>query len=208
MDSLPEHQLPADAYHTLAYPSEGIFKDRGSKFLYFAFPVTSEEDIKGKLADIRKTYFDASHQSYAWALGREATAFRANDDGEPNHSAGDPILGQIKSHHLTNVLIVVVRYFSGTKLGVSGLIQAYRSAAALAIVENEIIIEWTKIKIEIAFPYQVMNEVMKVVKAHQLEILSQEMMLDCKMTLSLREGLKETVVAKLEEIENLSITIS
>lgn len=205
MDNSSENQSISDSYLTLAKNSEGQFKDRGSKFLYFGFRVTSEEEIKVQLATLRKTYFDASHHCYAWVLGRDGLHFRANDDGEPNHSAGDPILGQIRSNQLTDILIVVVRYFGGTKLGVSGLIQAYKMAAALAIEENEIIQEWVKLKLELTFPYPAMNEVMKVVKAHNLEILAQEMSLDCKMTLSMREGLGEQVLSKLEEIENLVI---
>jgi putative IMPACT (imprinted ancient) family translation regulator len=139
-------------------------------------------------------------------LGKESTHFRANDDGEPNHSAGDPILGQIRSRQLTNVLIVVVRYFGGTKLGVSGLIKAYKKAAALALDENEIIREWVSVSLDFRFPYPVMNEVMKVVKAYDLEIVSQEMSLDCHFVLSFREGLETQVRAKLEEIEGLEIS--
>ncbi len=199
----PEH---VDSYLTLAGKTEGNFKEQGSKFLYFAFPVDSEEDIKMELAALRKIYYDATHHCYAWAMGKEAMHFRANDDGEPNHSAGDPILGQIRSHQLTNVLIVVVRYFGGTKLGVSGLIKAYKKAAALAIDENEIIREWVKISLDLRFAYPVTNDVMKVVKTHDLEIVSQEMSLDCRLILSLREGLENQVRARLEEIEGLKIT--
>ena len=199
----PEH---IDSYLTLAGKSEGNFKEQGSKFLYFAFPVDSEEDIKRELSTLRKLYYDATHHCYAWAMGKEAMHFRANDDGEPNHSAGDPILGQIRSHQLTNVLIVVVRYFGGTKLGVSGLIKAYKKAAALAIDENEIIREWVKISLDLRFAYPVTNDVMKVVKTHDLEIVSQEMSLDCRLILSLREGLENQVRARLEEIEGLKIT--
>lgn len=205
MDNSSENQSTSDSYLTLVTNSEGLFKDRGSKFLYFGFRVSSEEGIKANLTQLRKTYFDASHHCYAWAMGRDGSVFRANDDGEPNHSAGDPILGQIRSNHLTNILIVVVRYFGGTKLGVSGLIQAYKNAAALAIDENEIIREWVKVELELTFPYPAMNEVMKVVKAQNLEIKAQEMSLNCKMTLSMREGLREQVLSKLEEIENISV---
>lgn len=194
-----------DSYLTLAGKTEGIYKELGSKFLYFSFPVNSEDAIKAELSTLRKTYFDATHHCFAWVLGQDGTQFRANDDGEPNHSAGDPILGQIRSNQLTNVLIVVVRYFGGTKLGVSGLIKAYKTAAALAIEENQIIREWVKISLNLRFPYPSMNEVMKVVKAHELEIFSQEMELDCKMTLIFREGLKDQVYTKLEGIEGLKI---
>lgn len=205
MSNFSESTEQNDSYLTLAGKSEGIYKELGSKFLYFGFPVKSEENIKSELAALRKTYFDASHHCYAWVLGKESLQFRANDDGEPNHSAGDPILGQIRSHQLSNTLIVVVRYFGGTKLGVSGLIKAYKSAAALAIEENQIIREWVKTTLELRFPYPAMNEVMKVVKSHELEIGSQEMQLDCKMTLTFREGLKAQVLEKLEEIEGLVI---
>jgi uncharacterized YigZ family protein len=205
MDNPSENQFQSDSFLTLAWKSEGMLKERGSKFLYFGFRVSSEEEIRSQLAALRKTYFDASHHCYAWVIGRDGATFRANDDGEPNHSAGDPILGQIRSNQLTNVLIVVVRYFGGTKLGVSGLIQAYKTSAALAIEENQIVEEWLKVKIELRFSYPVMNEVMKVIKAHNLEIISQIMELDCKIILSFREGLVNQVLEKLGEIENLTI---
>lgn len=205
MENLSGIQPTSDSYLTFAMNSEGLFKDRGSKFFYFGFRVTSEDEIKTTLAALRKIYFDASHHCYAWVIGRDGSVFRTNDDGEPSHTAGDPILGQIRSNQLTNILIVVVRYFGGTKLGVSGLIHAYKNSAALAIAENEIIREWVKFELELSFSYPAMNEVMKVVKAQSLEIKSQEMSLDCKMILSMREGLREQVISKLEEIETLVI---
>lgn len=199
----PDH---SDSYLTLARKSEGTYKEQGSKFLYFAFPVDSEETVKKELAALRKTFFDATHHCYAWVLGKDSSLFRANDDGEPNHSAGDPILGQIRSRQLTHVLIVVVRYFGGTKLGVGGLVKAYKMAASLAIDENEITREWVKVSLNLEFPYPAMNEVMKVVKTHDLEITSQEMGLECKMVLSLREGLATRVRTKLEEVEGVEIS--
>ncbi|SIN66663.1 IMPACT family protein [Algoriphagus halophilus] len=194
-----------DTYLTIKRPSEGLYKDRSSKFFYFAFPVRSEEEIKDHLAELRKTYYDARHHCYAYVLGKEATTFRAVDDGEPNHSAGDPILGQIRSNNLTNILIVVVRYFGGTKLGMSGLIQAYKTSAALAIEENEIIEEQVLSSVKIKFSYPAMNEVMKLVKTHELEIIHQELMLDCKMSLEYRKGIEEQLLESLEEIESLEI---
>lgn len=194
-----------DSYLTLARQSEAIFKDRGSKFLGYAFPVKSEEDIKDLLQDLKKKYYDATHHCYAWILGRSGEQYRANDDGEPNHSAGDPILGQIKSLNLTNTLVVVVRYYGGSKLGVSGLIQAYRTAAALALEENEIIREFVQAEVRIEFPYESMNEVMKMVKRLDLEITSQSMELNCKFSLRFRESLLEEVLDTLNEIENLVI---
>lgn len=207
IDQSSENFNNHDTFLTLTGESEGLYKDRGSKFLYFSYPVKSEEEVKAILAALRKTYFDASHHCYAWVLGRDGASFRANDDGEPNHSAGDPILGQIRSHQLTNVLIVVVRYFGGTKLGVSGLIQAYKTSAALAIEENEIVEERVMVNLSLQFPYPAMNAVMKVVKAQNLEIVSQELSLDCKMTLSIREGIVDQTNEKLEEIEGIAIKI-
>lgn len=194
-----------DTYLTIKRTSEGLYKDRSSKFFYFSFPVRNEEEIKDHLADLRKTYYDARHHCYAYVLGKEATIFRAVDDGEPNHSAGDPILGQIRSNNLTNILIVVVRYFGGTKLGMSGLIQAYKTSAALAIEENEIIEEQVLSSVTIKFAYPAMNEVMKLVKTHELDILSQELMLDCSMTLEYRKGIEVQLIESLEEIESLQI---
>ena len=121
--------MPAFSYHTIASGAEGSYKEKGSKFLAFAYPVASEAEVKEKIEALKAKYFDARHHCYAWILGAEKKLYRANDDGEPNHSAGDPILGQLRAMNLTNVLIVVVRYFGGVKLGVGGLVTAYRSAA-------------------------------------------------------------------------------
>lgn len=200
-----EDQLASDTFLTLAGESNGLFKDRNSKFLYHAFPVRSEEEVKERQAELKKKYYDARHHCYAFVIGRDGAFFRASDDGEPNHSAGDPILGQIRSHNLTNTLIIVVRYFGGTKLGVSGLINAYKTSATMAIEENEIIEEQVKERVSIHFPYPVMNDVMKLVKQHELEIIDQEMTLDCKMTLEFREKLKGTVLETLEDIQDLKI---
>ncbi|MBB6324852.1 putative YigZ family protein [Algoriphagus iocasae] len=194
-----------DTYLTIQNVSEGLFKDRSSKFFYFAFPVRTEDQIKEKLAELRKTYYDARHHCYAYALGKDADIFRAVDDGEPNHSAGDPILGQIRSNNLTNILIVVVRYFGGTKLGMSGLIQAYKTSAAMAIEENVIVEEKVLETVKIRFQYPSMNEVMKLVKTHELEITDQEMGLDCQMTIEFRKGIETILLDSLEEIEELEI---
>lgn len=200
-----EHPNVEDTYKTLSKVSSGLIKDRSSKFHYFAFPVKTEEEIKNHLADLRKTYYDARHHCFAWILGINGDSYRANDDGEPNHSAGDPILGQIRSNQLTNILIVVVRYFGGTKLGMSGLINAYKTAAAMAIEENEIIEEQVKSQLKISFSYPAMNEVMKLVKNQELNIIDQQMSLDCQMSLEMRQGLFEFVLNALQEIESLQI---
>lgn len=193
-------------YKTIGTLSEGNYKEKGSRFLSYAFPVKSEEEIQQQLTVLRKKYHDARHHCYAYVLGKEGNIHRANDDGEPNHSAGDPILGQIKSHGLTNVLIVVVRYFGGIKLGVGGLIQAYREAAAEALANNEILetedFQFMKIK----FGYLSMNEVMKIVKDYQLGILEQHFDNSCEMELNVADSVMEQVRNKLSEIEGLRIT--
>lgn len=207
MSDLGDESTFEDTFFTVSRTSEGLYKDRSSKFFYFAFPVKNEEEIKTHLADLRKKHYDARHHCFAWMLGKDSDQFRANDDGEPNHSAGDPILGQIRSNNLTNILIVVVRYFGGTKLGMSGLIQAYKTSAALAIEENEIVEKQVKTTVTIHFPYPVMNDVMKLIKTHDLQIISQEMTLDCRLKLEFRKGLEELIVSSLEEIEELELII-
>jgi uncharacterized YigZ family protein len=194
-----------DTYLTLKAPAEGFFKDRGSKFIALAHPVYSEDSIKSTLADIRKDYHDARHHCYAYRLGADLKTYRVNDDGEPSSSAGKPIYGQIQSKSLTNVLIVVVRYFGGTKLGVGGLINAYRTAAADAL-SNAIIIEKTVNDIyEINFSYEGMNSVMSIMKEEQLEQVDQEFDLKCRLVFSVRQSQAEQVRAKLEKISNLEI---
>ena len=200
-----EENKEKDSFLTIAKISSGLYKDKNSKFHYYAFPVKTEEEIKEQQAELRKKYYDARHHCFAYVLGRDGDIFRASDDGEPNHSAGDPILGQIRSNNLTNILIVVVRYFGGTKLGVSGLIQAYKTSASLAIEENEIIEELVKEQVQIKFPYPAMNEVMKLVKRLDLEILHQKMELDCEMTLEFREKLRPSVLEFLEESQDIEI---
>ncbi len=196
-----------DTFLTIKNNAQGIYKEKGSKFLAFAFPVTDEHDIKYHLEELRKTYYDARHHCYAYMLGKDQKNFRANDDGEPNHSAGDPILGQIRSYQLTNVLIVVVRYFGGTKLGVGGLISAYRTAAADALSQAEIITSIVHHRVEIKFPYLMMNEVMKLVKEYELEIVSQDFNLSCSLTLSIRAALLEDAEIKLNRLEGVTFAI-
>ncbi len=196
-----------DTYLTLANDSEGLYKDKGSKFLSFAFPVSNEDEIKEKLDFLRKKFYDARHHCYAYILGKDKGIFRSNDDGEPNHSAGDPILGQIRSNQLTNVLIVVVRYFGGVKLGVGGLISAYRTAAAEAISNNNIVEAIVKKTVSLHFDYLSINDVMKVIKDYNLEISDQHFDNDCRVTLSVREGILEEINSKFESLEAVKITI-
>lgn len=162
-----------DSYLTIDKESESFYKEKGSKFIGLAFPVSSEEDVKARLEELRKEYYDARHHCYGYIYGHHSEHFRANDDGEPGHSAGDPILGQIKSRELTNTLVVVVRYFGGTKLGVSGLIGAYKTAAAEALDANEVVKREISESFRFSFPYEEMNGIMKLVKDLGLRILNQ-----------------------------------
>jgi uncharacterized YigZ family protein len=180
-----------DSFLTISKSSKGFYKEKGSKFLGFAFPVVSEEETKEKLAALRKEYYDARHHCYAYIHGNEGQHVRANDDGEPNHSAGDPILGQIKSNELTNTLIVVIRYLGGIKLGVSGLINAYKTAAAEAIENNKIVKKDITSFFQFSFPYDEMNEVMKLVKDLNLNIKNQGFENDCTLDV-------EVIVSKIE----------
>jgi uncharacterized YigZ family protein len=195
-----------DTYLTISDDSEGLYKEKGSKFLSFAFPVSNEDEIKEKLEFLRKKFYDARHHCYAYVLGKDKAIFRTNDDGEPNHSAGDPILGQIRSNQLTNVLIVVVRYFGGVKLGVGGLISAYRTAAAAAISNNIIVEAIVKHKVKLQFDYLSMNNVMKTIKDYDLEIINQQFDNDCKISLLVREGLMDEVIPKFENIESVEFS--
>lgn len=192
-----------DVYLTIAASAEGIYKEKGSKFLAFAYPVSSEEEIKTILAGLKKEYFDARHYCYAYQLGTSGQQYRANDDGEPNHSAGDPILGQIRSAGLTNILVVVVRYFGGIKLGVSGLINAYRTAAADAIKAAEKLEKVETATLEVRFDYEHMNTIMSLIKEFKLEMLSQDYNINCRLLLSVRMNLQETITSKLLEIADV-----
>jgi uncharacterized YigZ family protein len=194
-----------DTFLTLKLDSEGMYKEKGSKFLAFAYPVVNEEEIKEKINALKKKYHDARHHCYAYRIGYDQSRFRANDDGEPNHSAGDPILGQIRSHELTNVLIVVVRYFGGTKLGVGGLIQAYKTAASESIANNEIITGIILEKLVIQFDYQVLNEVMKMIKEDDLEIMDQKFDSSCEIKLRVRLGVLPEVREKIQAMQNLKV---
>ncbi|MGV1010812.1 MAG: IMPACT family protein [Flavobacterium sp.] len=183
-----------DTYKTIASPSEEtLFKEKNSKFFGFAFHVTSEEEIKSHLETLRKQHYGAVHYCYAFQIGTDKIQFRANDDGEPSNTAGAPIYGQIQSFGVTNVLIVVVRYFGGVKLGVGGLISAYRASAQMALEASEIIEKTINIDYTISFDYKNMNKVMRVIKEKNLEIISQKMELGCEIVISTRKKNAETV---------------
>jgi uncharacterized YigZ family protein len=177
--------MPVFSYHTLQAPAQGSYKEKGSKFLAFAYPVMSAADIKEHLEALRKEYFDARHHCYAWMLGPEQKQFRAADDGEPNHSAGDPILGQIRAKGLTDVLVVVVRYFGGIKLGVGGLITAYKTAAEDALRQAIIVQKEVLETVSLVYDYAATPEVMKLIKDFTVQIVEQDFTEQCRMTLRL-----------------------
>lgn len=197
--------LFSDTYKTIEKEASGLFKDRGSRFIALAIPVSDQEEIKARLEELKKEYHDARHHCYAWVLNPDRQAWRVNDDGEPSGTAGKPILGQLNSRDLTNIIVVVIRYFGGTLLGVSGLINAYRSAAADAldnaeIVERHLMETWL-----IKFPYEAMNDVMRVLKeegcnqsAHDY---SDNMV---SVEIEFRSAVSETVTGRLGMIEGLT----
>jgi len=193
-----------DVYKTIETPAEGLYKEKGSKFIALAYPVRTEEAVKEIVGEIKVRYYDARHHCYAYRLGADKKKFRANDDGEPSSTAGKPILGQILSYDLTDILIVVVRYFGGIKLGVSGLINAYRAAAADAIGHARIVEKTDDEVFRIKFDYTVMNEVMRVVKEEEPEVMSRDFSMECRMTLSIRKQNAPRLSSRLQQIESLS----
>jgi uncharacterized YigZ family protein len=190
------------SYHTITRISEGLYKEKGSKFIAVALPVASEADVKARQEELRKKYYDARHHCYAYVIGEDYALFRANDDGEPNHSAGDPILGQIRSKDLTNTLVVVIRYFGGTKLGVSGLIHAYKIATEEAINENKIIKVPITDTVEITFDYESTSEVMRLVKDMDLKIESQIYEVACSLVVNVQIDQTAQLVKKLQLLKD------
>jgi uncharacterized YigZ family protein len=177
-----------DTFKTIASPStEILFKEKNSKFFGYAFPITSEDEIKSIVNNLRKQHFGAGHFCYAFQLGTDTVSFRANDDGEPSNSAGMPIYGQIQSFGLTNVLVVVVRFFGGVKLGVGGLISAYKTAAQMALEESVILEKTIDVHFQICFDYKNMNKVMRIIKEKNLEIISQQMKESCQIKIATRK---------------------
>ena len=189
-----------DEFKTIKTGGEGYYTDKRSKFLAFAHHVSSVEEIKDLLAGYRKKYYDARHVCYAYMLGPERLEFRANDDGEPSSTAGKPILGQINSQELTDILIVVVRYYGGVNLGTSGLIVAYREAAADAIAHSEIETRQVEEIVTYAFPYPMMNDVMRIVKEMQPRIVSQTYDNTCEIKLSIRKSEAEQLRNRLQKL--------
>lgn len=183
--------------------AEGTYTEKRSKFLAFALPVSSVDEVKQYVAEYSKKYYDARHCCYAYMLGHERLEFRANDNGEPSGTAGKPILGQINSNELTNILIIVIRYFGGIKLGTSGLIVAYKAAAAEAIAAAEIIEKTVDEDVSFAFEYPFMNDVMRIVKEEEPEIVTQGYDMDCTMTLRIRKDSMPKLKARLSKVETL-----
>jgi len=195
-----------DVYKTIATPSEEtLFKDRNSKFFGYAFPVRSETDVKEALESLKKQHHSARHFCYAWQLGVETIRFRANDDGEPSNSAGMPIYGQIQSFGVTNILVVSVRHFGGTKLGVGGLINAYRTSAKLALEISDVVEKTVDVSFFIEFGYPLMSKVMKIIKDHQLNIESQKMEVECQFQISVRKSKAVEIFEIFENIYGLKI---
>lgn len=194
-----------DTYLTISSPSEAVYKDKGSKFLAFAYPVSSVDEIKNILAEKRREFYDARHVCYAYMLGYERNTFRANDDGEPSGTAGRPILGQINSAGLTDILIVVVRYFGGTLLGTSGLIQAYKTAAADAIANASIEERIVEKQFVANCGYDMLNSVMRIIKSFNLRVISQRQELDCTILLSVRLSDIDCVTAAFSHLDFVSL---
>lgn len=192
-----------DTYKTVQETAKGIFTDKKSKFISYAIPVQTVDDVKIELERYKKEFYDARHICWAYTLGAERNEFRANDDGEPSGTAGKPILGQINSNDLTDILILVVRYFGGIKLGTSGLITAYKEAAAEAISSSIIIEKTVDIDIRFKFEYPLMNDVMKIIKDLEPIILEQEYDMDCIMSLRIRKMLFDQLKSRLEKVDTL-----
>lgn len=193
-----------DTYITVKSFSTGLYKEKGSRFLSFAYPVFSVEETKSLIDDIRKEHHGARHHCYAYLIGPEKLIYRSSDDGEPSGTAGKPILAQINSHGLTNILIVVVRYFGGKLLGAGGLTNAYRSAAESAIVNGEICELTVRDYYELTFPYSSLNEVMKVVKEDEIRQTGYNFDLDCRMGISFRVSSGERILKLLSGIKGLT----
>ncbi|MEO9483765.1 MAG: YigZ family protein [Ekhidna sp.] len=194
-------------YYTIKSQAEGLYKEKGSKFLAFAFPVSSEDQIKQIQDDLRKRYYDARHHCFAWMLGMDEKRWRANDDGEPAHSAGDPILGQIKSSELTNVLVVVIRYFGGIKLGVGGLINAYKIAteAALSKAERQAIYETKQVIMK--FAYEAMSLVERLITDFEIDVVKRDFQLSCEIQGDIKKDLIKTFEEKTIDLYTIEFII-
>lgn len=197
-----------DSFKTIADPSEEIlFKEKNSKFYGYAFPITAEEEVKNLIDPLRKKHCNAVHFCYAFQIGTNPVYFRANDDGEPSNSAGMPIYGQIQSYGLTNIAVVIVRYFGGTKLGVGGLIAAYRSAAQLTLEASSIITKTINVHFLISFDYKNINKVMRVIKEKNLEIIAQKMELTCELEIATRKKNADVIFNTFNSMFEIAIKV-
>lgn len=192
-----------DSYRTIEVPAEGLFKDRGSKFYAFAYPINSEEDTKSLLSTLREQHPKANHHCYAYRLGLDRNQYRANDDGEPSGSAGRPILNTLYSQDLTNILVVVVRYFGGSLLGIPGLINAYKTATEAALAQAIVLEKFVRDEYEITFPYEATSEVNRVVKTYDLEVTEQRFEIACTFKVLIRKTLLNRVAPAFEDIEGV-----
>lgn len=198
--------MTEDTYKTIAASAESVYTEKRSKFIAIALPVRTLAEIKAYLDEYQKKYYDARHVCYAYMLGAERKEFRANDNGEPSGTAGKPILGQINSNELTDILVIVVRYFGGIKLGTSGLIVAYKTAAAQALSEAQIIEKTVDEQVTVVFEYPFMNDIMRIVKEESPEILNQSYDMDCVMTLRIRKLQMPRLRMRLEKVETARIS--
>jgi uncharacterized YigZ family protein len=195
----------ADTYREVKNHTTGIYKEKGSKFIAYSYPVYSEQEVKERLEEVKKLEHSARHHCYAYVLHADKSAWRVNDDGEPSSTAGKPILGQIQSNDLTNILIVVVRYFGGVKLGVPGLIRSYKTAASDAITDATIITKTIKEHYEVSFKYPQMNDVMRLVKEFDLEVINTDFRIDCKLIFAASKSKANTVLYTFKKNHELSI---
>jgi len=194
-----------DTYKTIAGKSEGYFKDKGSKFLAYAYPVNSEDKTKPILEQLKKDHHNARHHCYAWRLGKEEITYRTNDDGEPSSTAGKPILGQLQSFDVTDIFLVVVRYFGGTLLGTSGLINAYKTAAANALSNAKIVTKIIEEKYKLHFTYPLMNDVMTIIKQENLNIVDTRFEIECDLVFSVRKSESERTEAIFQNFYGIDI---
>jgi len=198
----------ADVYKTIDKASEEtLFKEKGSKFFGYAFPVLSEDDVKYRIEELKKKHHSARHFCYAYQLGIEKIRFRANDDGEPNNSAGLPIYGQIQSFEVTNILIVSVRYFGGTKLGVGGLISAYKTSAQITLEASVVLEKTINIHYKLTFNYDLMNAVQRIVKEKQIDIINQKLEMDCQYTISVRKKDANSIFTIFDNLYKVDIKV-
>ena len=196
-----------DTYKTIAKPAEGFFKDKGSKFISFVFPVTSEQEAKGHLIQLRELHPKANHHVYVYRLGLDRMQYRLSDDGEPSGSSARPVLNTLYSREITNILVVVVRYFGGTLLGIPGLINAYRAAAEDALDHAEVVVKHLIAVYKLSFSYIQMNDVMRIMKEMELPVMKQNFEMECKMVVEVRTTLVEQFITRCEKVEGLVVKV-